>query len=365
MPLKERYQNVILVLVDALSLANFQRLFNQSSLPFISDLRESGVIAPLTSITPSTTVAALTTLWTGRSAAEHGQVGYEMWLKKYGVVVNAILHTPSSFQGRSGSLMSAGLDPESFISVPRLGAHLADHAIQTYAFQHQSIARSSLSRMLLQEVRVNSFRTSADLWVNVRQILKDHSQTQKYIWIYWGEVDNFAHHYGPEDERTSNEVMNFFSAFQNLFLDRLKPKSDQDTLIILLADHGQIKTQPDPIYNLRNHSKFIHGLHIMPTGENRLAYLHQRPDQGWAIEEYIEKTWPGQFAFIEPALAVESGLFGPGERHPDLFERLGDLIVVARGNAYLWWSPKNDHLYGRHGGLSAEEMLVPFLALNL
>jgi hypothetical protein len=178
-------------------------------------------------------------------------------------------------------------------------------------------------------------------------------------------VDHFSHHHGPEDERTINEMMNFFSTLQSFFLDRLNSQSVDDTLLIILADHGQIKTQPDPIYNLRNHPDFVRRLHIMPTGENRLTYLHHHPDQGRAIEAYIEKTWPGQFTIFAPAMAVDSGLFGQGERHPDLFERLGDLIVIAQGNAYLWWSPKEDHLYGRHGGLSPAEMLVPFFAVNL
>lgn len=363
--LSDRYQNVILTLVDALSFSRLQEILGERSTPVFLDLIGDGVLAPLTSITPSTTVAALTSLWTGQSAAEHGLVGYEMWMKEYGMVVNTILLSPSSFQGDLGSLQRAGLEPENLIAGTMLGSHLLGHNIQVYAYQHQSIAHSALSRMLLQDVRVNSFRTSADLWVSVRQLLENTIQRRKYIWIYWGEVDHFSHHYGPEDERTTNEITNFITALQDLFLDRLDSQVARDTLLILLADHGQIKTHPDPNYDLKNHPALLSGLHIMPTGENRLAYLHQRPEQGERIKEYIEQTWPGQFTLLDPAQAVGSGLFGPGIRHRDLLERLGDLIVIARENAYLWWSPKNDHLLGRHGGLSPEEMLIPFLAVSL
>lgn len=31
----------------------------------------------------------------------------------------------------------------------------------------------------------------------------------------------------------------------------------------------------------------------------------------------------------------------------------------------MWWSEKENLLIGRHGGLSADEMLVPFLAVRL
>lgn len=364
-PLDIQYQNVILVLIDALPFASLQRVIDEGSLPYTGDLVSSGVFTPLTSITPSTTVAALTSLWTGKSAVEHGQAGYELWLKEYGMVINAIQQSPMNFHGDAGGLSRAGLEPEAFIAQPTLGTHLAVHGIQTFAFQHQSIARSALSRMLLQDVRINPFRTSSDLWVNVRRILEEVPQVQKYIWIYWGEVDNFAHHYGPDDERTKDEILSFISATKGNFIDRLKPGKGEGTLLILLADHGQINTRPDPNYNLSNHPELVRRLHIMPTGENRLAYLHIRPEQKATVEEYIESTWPGQFVCVDSTSAVESGLFGPGEPHPDFFNRIGDLIVVARGNAYLWWSARNDHLYGRHGGLSAEEMLVPFLAVSL
>jgi hypothetical protein len=48
-----------------------------------------------------------------------------------------------------------------------------------------------------------------------------------------------------------------------------------------------------------------------------------------------------------------------------LFDRLGDVIALARGDSYLWWANKDNPLIGRHGGLSPEEMLVPLLAVRL
>ena len=86
------------MLVDALSLHRLQRWMSDGTAPVWSRLAEQGKLAALTSITPSTTSAALTSLWTGRSPAEHGVVGYELWLKEYGVVSNMILHSPISFR---------------------------------------------------------------------------------------------------------------------------------------------------------------------------------------------------------------------------------------------------------------------------
>ena len=96
-PLQDQYQNVILILMDALSLTRFNKLVHTGKIPVWEKLAEDGILAPLTSITPSTTAAALTSLWTGSGASEHGIVGYEMWMKEYGMVVNSILQAPMSF----------------------------------------------------------------------------------------------------------------------------------------------------------------------------------------------------------------------------------------------------------------------------
>lgn len=363
--LADQYRNVILILMDALSLGRFNQWVEAGLLPVWSELIQRGVFAPLTSITPSTTAAALTSLWTGSGAAEHGIVGYEMWLKEYGMVINSILHSPMSFKGEAGSLASAGFEPETFIKPATLGSHLSTHGIRVYGYQHHSITGSGLSRIIMQNVKRQPFRTQSDLWVNARSVLEEHPDQRKYIWIYWGEMDYMSHNYGPDDERTFSELSHFSSTFQDLFLSQLSPSARKDTLLVLLADHGQINSQPDAHYDLSNHPNLVRRLHIMPTGENRLVSLFPRPGQTEAVREYIERTWPNQFMFLDPSYAVECGLFGPGEPHPGLYDRLGDLIVIAREEAYLWWSPKADHLLGRHGGLSPDEMLVPFLAAEL
>ncbi len=136
--------------------------------------------------------------------------------------------------------------------------------------------------------------------------------------------------------------------------------------MILTADHGQITTDKENLdFNLGQHPGFVDMLHMTPSGENRLAYLHIRPGKKEEVKDYIQSTWPDQFVLIDPEAAVKAGLFGPGEPHPGIYDRLGDLIAAARGDAYWWWASKENPLIGRHGGLSEEEMLVPFLAARL
>jgi Type I phosphodiesterase / nucleotide pyrophosphatase len=358
-------RHVILILMDALALHRLQRWMSEGLLPTWERLAQDGLLAPLTSITPSTTSAALTSLWTGRSAAEHGILGYEMWLKEYGIVANTILHSPATFNEGVGSLASAGFDPQAFMPLPTLGSHLAAHGVKAHAFQHYSIIRSGLSKMFFNGVETHGFYSAADLWVSLRQMLEAQPGARLYTWVYWSEVDTFTHRFGPDDERAQAEFILFTQALEQNFLAKLSPAARKGTLLILSADHGAIETPPDPYYDLRNHPALTRRLHMAPTGEHRLTYLYVRPGQMEAVREYVERTWPNQFAAVDPLYAASAGLFGPGEQHARLAERVGDLLLIARGNAYWWWNEKENRLHGRHGGLHPEEMLVPFLAAPL
>jgi hypothetical protein len=126
-----------------------------------------------------------------------------------------------------------------------------------------------------------------------------------------------------------------------------------------------LATRKTARYELRNHPELSRFLHILPTGESRLMYLFVRPGQVEQVQSYFERVWAGEFIFLDPSEAIRNGLFGPGIPHPRLADRLGDLIVAARKDAYLWWAEKENPLIGRHGGLSADEMLVPLLSVEL
>ncbi len=90
------YKKVVFLLVDALGYFYLKDLIAADPNLVWSDLAGRGVFSPITSICPSTTASALTTLWTGVAPASHGIIGYEMWAKEFGIIINNILHSPAS-----------------------------------------------------------------------------------------------------------------------------------------------------------------------------------------------------------------------------------------------------------------------------
>lgn len=359
------YHKVILLVLDGLGFLALKRYLSQGLGQVWSTGLSNGLMAPITSVTPSTTATALTTLWTGRSPVEHGILGYELWLKEYGVVANMILHSPMSFAGDTGGLKRAGFQPEKFLPVPPLGPYLQQRAVSTHAFMHHSIVRSGLSTMHFPDVRTHPFLNPGDLWVSLAQLLDEHPEEAMYIYAYWGDLDELSHRYGPSDERVAIEFDAFSRIVEKHFIGRLSPRARKDVLLLMVADHGLIDTPKDPKYDLRFHPELTSAFHIRPTGENRLAFFYVRPGHEIRVVNYLERVWPGEF-FLSPAEELlKSGIFGPGQVYERVLERIGDLVVIPKGRAFLWWAEKENQLLGRHGGLTPEEMLVPFVALRL
>ncbi len=362
------FDHVIFFVIDGFGLNGIQAALKNipydRTLQIWSELAENGVLAPITSISPSTTAAALTTLWTGRPPSEHGVVAYEVWLKEYSLIANMISHNPTSFKGDVGSLTRAGFDPRTFLPVPTLGPHLLNHGVKAYAYQHQSIAFSGLSTMLFPGVEVMPFRNLGDLWVTLANQMEEKPRERNYTYIYWGDLDELSHRFGPQDERVRRELAGL-SLQMAAFVKQMQASRSKrgKTLFIITADHGHIYNPRNPEYEIRNHPQLLDCMVMLPSGEARLPFVYLRPGKEKAFLDYIQDTWQDRFKAIPSAQVMQAGLFGEkiSERFPD---RIGDYLIVPQTEeAYWWFAPNRDNpLLGRHGGLSHTEMLSPFFA---
>jgi hypothetical protein len=370
---KRSFKNVILLVVDGMGLNTFEMALrlaaSDSHLSVWHEMAEGGAVeeaalVPLTSMSPSTTATVLTTLWTGRYPAQHGVLGYEMWLKEYNLIANMILHNPASYTGDPGSLRRAGFTPETFLPVPVLGPHLAVNGVHPYAFQYHAIAHSGLSSMLFPGVEVSPYRSLSDLWVSLGGLLDEKSDERKYVYLYWADLDEHSHRFGPQDARVSREL-EVFSMQLAHFIHQQKERGRNDTLLLITADHGHIATPIRLDYELRRHPDLLRCLAMSPSGEARLPLVFLRSGYEAQFLAYLEKAWPGQFRAIPAAQAIASGLFGPGSVYERLPDRAGDFIIVPQDNAYWWFGSRDNPLLGRHGGLTQTEMLVPLFSMLL
>jgi hypothetical protein len=359
------YEKVVLLLVDAMDINLFQKMMSGEMDLFWGHHSDRAIYSPITSICPSTTASALSTLWTGEGPATHGIIGYEMWTKEFGMIINNIQHSPASARGDTGGLERSGFDPNEFIRKPLLGTHLRNNGVQPTTFIHSRIANSGLSMMHMEDVEVHTFVDEADLCISLADHINSRRGIREYIYVYYSDVDTLMHRFSANDARVSMQFEAFSSLFEKALMNNLSQTSAEDVLLITIADHGSIATPKNLRYDLANHPDLMDNFVMQPTCENRLAFFYIKPGKFEAVQNYFSDTWPDEFILLESDVALEQGLFGDRPFNKDIRDRVGNLVAVAKGDAYLWWAPKPNPMAGRHGGLSKEEMLVPFYALPL
>jgi len=335
---------------------------------------DAGVLLPITSVFPSTTVSALTTLWTGRTPLEHGFLGTRLLLPGLGVLANMLKSAPAAY-GRGGRLEDWGWDPEHFVTVATLGEQLAAAGVDTVAHTQRAFVGSSLTRIFLRGMgEVRGYVGLSDLWVNMLRTLIDRPADKRLVVdAYWSGIDDVGHVYGPEGEYLPSALRLLGRSFEEDFLPSLPEEARRNTLLVITADHGQIATPPERVVHLPDHPALLETLLLPPAGETRAAYLYARPGQTEALRAYVAEHLADRFALLHSEEALEAGLFGPVEAlTPASRVRLGDAILIARDGSRVTMKKEEEaekaethQLRGHHGSLTPDEMLVPLLMARL
>jgi hypothetical protein len=208
------------------------------------------------------------------------------------------------------------------------------------------------------------YRQFGDLWNNLIEVYQQDKDRPTFDSIYWNDVDTYNHLKGMDNIRVYSDLDMFFSGL-DAAIEKIAALSSGDTLVLLTADHGHIENTPDPKRDLKNYPELMNALTILPCGENRLTYFYPKLGKEGFIRDFIDAVWPGEFYMATGEELIADGLYGPPPLHPDLPNRIGQLIAIARNQAYFWWPNRPDRLYSRHGGLSDQEMIVPLTGLVL
>lgn len=357
-------RRVVLLVVDALGYLQLQEAMATREDLVFSRLAQAGRLVPLTSTWPSTTNNVLTTLWTGYSPAAHGVLAYELYLRELGTAVSALFFWPVAYPRRD-LLAEWGIDPETFVPMASLGTRLERQGIVTHAFINKAYSGSLLSRLHSRGVQtVHGFASGGDLWSGLRQAIQARARNGLSV-VYWDTIDSITHQCGPQDEAWELELRGLSWMIENMFLDRLAPGEREGTLLLITADHGGLYTPPQAAVELDHHPQLREMLTLPPLGESRVPFWHLRPETLAEAQAYLQEHLSGQFVVLTREQVLGSGLLGPGPVYKETPHRLGDLVGLALGSHYLAREQRQLKMLGRHGGLSAQEMLVPLLGVRL
>jgi hypothetical protein len=358
-------RRVVVVLLDALGYLQLGQMLQAEPDGLWPRLAHQGMLLPMTSIVPSTTNAALMTLMTGYEPVSHGILGYELWLREYGVLAEMLALKPVYGTGKE-TLMDWGLVPEQMVPVPGVGALLATEGVRTTAMVPAPFTRSALTRMLYRGFQQMYGFTSVDgLWALTRYVFGQDTSERSIYFVYWGAIDKAAHEHGSAGGHWQAQYRAVSQACDKQFLSQLGAEERRGTLLVMIADHGFVDTPADLAYDTECDSPLRHQLMIPFSGESRAAYLHTCHGADDITYSQLQGALGPDFVVRPTEQTLRAGLWGPRSPAPESLARLGQFVAIARGQHYLDRKNLRNKLRGRHGGLSAAEMLVPWLAVRL
>jgi predicted AlkP superfamily pyrophosphatase or phosphodiesterase len=296
-----------------------------------------GVGGPITSVAPSTTACALTTLVTGTVPAQHGVVGYRLALQ--GDVMNVLQWSLGGVDARMSVPASKFQPCQSFP-----GARVPVPVVT-----RQDFGPTGFTAAHLGNVDLHRWHTPAGLVTAVRELTAGGSP---FVYAYYEGIDKVAHAegLGPyyDDELRSVD---------RLVGDVLEALP-QGAVLVVTADHGQVEV---------GDSVELIGPEIMEavtliTGEGRFRWLHLRPGSTEDVAA-TATALHGDVAWVRTkAQMIDDGWLG-GVPSPEVGERLGDVAIVPFApTAFLDPADTGElRLKARHGSLTPAEMSVPLL----
>jgi hypothetical protein len=352
--------HVALLILDGLGYRKAESLFDRFPDLTLRSLSQAGWFLPLTSVFPSTTVAALVSIGTGLTPLEHGLIGYRLYLRETSAITNMIRFAMVG-NGRNDAAFSAGLDPETIVPSSTLHERLASRGVNVHTLLPEHISGSGLSRALYKgSGYVHATAGLADMLVTARQILA-RAKSRTFLSLYWPGLDTIAHIRGPETDAYAAELRAIDDAIRRELVGRAGR-----TLLILSSDHGFVSMRPDDYVQLHDTPGVERALLLPPVGEPRASYLFVRDGEKERVSQALSRRSTDGLVCVDSRALLEDGLLGEGSPHPEVAGRIGDLAVVATGSAGIF-HPYHDaiRLRGMHGGLTEEEMLVPLIVSPL
>ena len=340
-PIREA-KAVVLLLIDGMG---WEQLQDRPELTPVLSAMEGG---PITTVAPTTTTTALTSLVTGASPGEHGLIGYQIHIQ--GQVLNALRWTA----GPKGADARKTIVPEQVQTRPAFFGRRVP-AVGRSEFQGTGFTRAHLDG-----VDHKGYKLTSSIAVEVQMLVDGGAPL---VYAYYDGPDRIAHEYGfgPHLDAEFAEVDRLAAQI----LAVLPPEA----ALLLVSDHGQVMVGDNTVELGRD----VMALTAVVSGEARFRWLHARPGRAGDLLDAAAEHYGRYGLVVGQQQVLDEEWFGP-HVGPEARSRMGDVALVPR-DPVAFTEPKPSaqrsrgggnkppfQLVARHGSLTPAEILVPCLA---
>lgn len=340
------YRQVLLLVVDGLGMAPLKAISPDGILA-------RSVRTPMTSVFPSTTATAVTSLMTGLYPLEHGLTGWHMYFRELGTVLAVLPGMP-----RYGGVPwgASGVDLKNLLGLSPMFDRIKTPST---LLTPRNIADSPFNQAMRGSGAVVPYQGLQGFFDRLEQGVKG-AKGRHYHYAYWSDFDHVAHAAGPMSPGAQEHLEAFEAAFED-FLAKIQGSS---TLVVVTADHGFIEHDPAAVTSLWDYPEIEACLALPLSGEARAAYVAVKSGCESRFEKLMTDLLGDRIDLYRSTALLAEGWFGSGHQHPRFLDRIGDYVLIPSGRGIVRDRVFGEHktaMRGYHGGLHPDEMWVPMI----
>ncbi len=330
--LKNNYKNIVFIIFDGLGINPLKINLKKD------DFLNKNIKQTLTTVFPSTTTNATSTLLTNRPPLVHGMLGWSMYMSQLGKNVDVY----PACDSRTGEKVDPQLINSRFRLQPYYKDAKTDYVISKVVPPYWKDGTES---------NIVNYQGLDEFLSKIENICQ--SKDKNFIYCYFSDIDQTMHKYGV----SSNEAKAIITQVNDKM--KLLCEKLEDTLFILTADHGQVDI--DGFVELYKDEELSSCLQTPPYLEPRAAAFKVKEGEKEKFEKLFLERYSQDFKLYTTSFLIKNGYFG--ERFIDNEALLGDYIAICTNNKQFLVYNDMPRFKGNHSSLT-KEMLVPLIIIE-
>lgn len=363
-------KSVVIFLIDGFGWRYAEPLITKNS--FFGHLTRQGVLSKLTTQFPSSTPPQVTAIHTGLPVGESGIYEWFYYEKQLDAVI-APLKFSYAGDKEQDTLLRDGVDPRALFPTMTVYQKLREYGISSRVYLSAAYASSPYSRVAIQGANVVPYTTLPEGLASLANAVRGDKE-KSYTLFYYDAIDAAGHVYGPNAPETATAIETCMESLEKVFFPALH--GAQDTTLLFTADHGHVVIRPEATVYINEVLPRIlpylqnkkDGKPIAPAGSCRDFFLHVNDEHVERVTGILKDFLRGKAEVHLVSDLIRQGIFGKVPPLSPFLEHVGNVVVLPYANESVWWREGEKfqvRYHGHHGGLTPEEMEIPFLVVPL
>lgn len=336
-------KHMVFILLDGFGYYKLKRLGEDSILKQNNKMK-------IKTVNPTSTACVLTSLMSASYPNQHGIYGWWDYNKDYDLSYYPLLLE----ERKTGEkLKDKGISNK---EIYKFESIFNQFKTKVNVYERRDLINSEYTNMFSKKASKYGFYSIKDCFEKVKKNILER-KTATFNYIYINGLDEASHSNGVD----SKEVSDIINAVEN----GIKNVANEETSVILIADHGQVDMTSMMYLNQKtDYTKYFYAL---PSIDTRMISFFVKNECAKEFEEKFMEEFSQDVILLTKEQAKKINLFGSSSYSEHADKSLGEYIAVVVNNKFLVCDKLmlEDYILtkGNHSGLTKEEITVPFVVI--